>query len=609
MLSNVVALIERLPFRRKLALIPLSASIALGVVLVLNVALGVQVSRQQARIHRGYYPAVEASEELAGTLLATQRGLQDAVAASDADRLQQTDSLRTAFLAAIADARSNDVLDDAMLQELGNEFTHYYALARANTGRMIAGEANDAVLGSLGEMVASHNALKARIDGLVAENGAAIDAAFAAMRRMQNIALGLTLLLIAACVAGLYWMSRLTAESIVRPVGEAVRIADALAAGDVTVEVQVRSDDEIGRMLTSLDSVIAYQRDMAAVATGIARGNVDVAIAPRSEWDAFGHALLGMAEYLRDMARTADEISAGRLDVQVTLRSDEDRFGAAFVRMSGRLSELIDEIHASADAVSSAASQLSASAQGLTEAATEETQSVQDTTASLAILNDSITHNVAVVRDMEELAMRGAADAETSARAMEQTVAAMRTIGSKVTAINQIADQTNLLALNAAIEAARAGHNGRGFAVVAEEVRKLAEKSRSTADEITGLATGSERTADQSGILLAALVTRIRGTADIVQTVSAAATEQVGRLDVVANAMHQVDNVTHRNAASAQELAAMAQELTAQSETLQQLIRFFRTNRMGGGLVPGMEPSPVLEAARFARRSSMLVPA
>src|SRR3954462_12939984 len=89
-------------------------------------------------------------------------------------------------------------------------------------------------------------------------------------------------------------------------------------------------------------------------------------------------------------------------------------------------------------------------------------------------------------------------------------------------AVQDIAYQTNLLALNAAIEAARAGDNGRGFAVVASEVRKLAERSSLAAKEIGGLATGSVKIAERSGLLLNELVPAIRKTADLVQDVAAA---------------------------------------------------------------------------------------
>ena len=82
-------------------------------------------------------------------------------------------------------------------------------------------------------------------------------------------------------------------------------------------------------------------------------------------------------------------------------------------------------------------------------------------------------------------------------------------IADKISIINDIAFQTNLLALNAAVEAARAGDQGRGFAVVAAEVRKLAERSKTAADEIVSLASDSVRITENSSQLLDALIPEI----------------------------------------------------------------------------------------------------
>jgi methyl-accepting chemotaxis protein len=576
MLSKLARAIDRLQFRQKLRLAPTVAAIALGLIFATNLLLGLAVRRQETRIQQGYYPSVQLSGQLTELLVSTQRALQDAAAAGDPERLAAADSIRSVFMGALRTTQSNKVMEQATFDSLGKAYSAYYELARATTERTMTGKRDLLGLTALRQMMQSHNALKAALEKNRSDNVEQIDGAFRALAVEQVVGWVTTALLTVVCVAMLVWLSRLISRSLAAPVEEAVRVANALALGDVGVSIDIQSDDELGRLLRSMQEMVHYLQETAVLAERIGQGEVNVEITPRSDRDAFGNALVTMTQYLSDMARVADEISAGRLDAQVHPRSKADRFGNAFVAMTQSLSELIGDIRSSAGAIAVAATQLTESAQGLAEGANEEAASVTQTAGSLDALNDSIARTVQVIKEMDDVARRGALDAEKSGEAMGVTVAAMMKITEKVTAINQIADQTNLLALNAAIEAARAGQQGRGFAVVAEEVRRLADISRKTAGEITDLAARSKATVTQSGELIDGLIPRIRQTAQIVKDVSSSSAEQVHSLEMVGKAMQQVDDVTHRNAAAAQQLGAMAEELAAQSETLQELIGRFR---------------------------------
>jgi methyl-accepting chemotaxis protein len=287
-----------------------------------------------------------------------------------------------------------------------------------------------------------------------------------------------------------------------------------------------------------------------------------------------------IARPLQTAVGVATRIAEGDLAVHIPAQSRDEtgQLLAAMQAMATRLGQVMGEVREGADALAQAASQVSASSQALSQGTSEQASSVEETTASLEEMSASITQNSENSRQTETMALKGAREADEGGRAVGETVTAMKAIAERIGIIEEIAYQTNLLALNAAIEAARAGDHGRGFAVVAQEVRKLAERAQTSAKEISTLATSSVKVAEKSGGLLAELVPSIRKTAELVQEVTAASREQASGVQQMNKAMLQVDQVTQRNASAAEELASTSEEMAAQSETLKQLVGFFRVS-------------------------------
>jgi methyl-accepting chemotaxis protein len=290
----------------------------------------------------------------------------------------------------------------------------------------------------------------------------------------------------------------------------------------------------------------------------------------------------GVSRPVEAMTTHLAEMAAGGGDltrrIEVKANDEVGQMSASLNEFLEKLEKIIIEVKGGAGSISSAAQQVSSTSSSLSQGTSEQAASVEETTSSLEEMSASITQNSDNSRMMEQVASKGAREAEESGKAVKQTVDAMKSITEKINIIDEIAYQTNLLALNAAIEAARAGEHGRGFAVVATEVRKLAERSQTAAKEISGLASDSVKVAEHSGKLLDELVPSIQKTADLVKEVSAASREQSSGVNQINKAMSQVDQVTQRNASSAEELSSTAEEMASQSEALAQLVGFFKTS-------------------------------
>jgi methyl-accepting chemotaxis protein len=272
----------------------------------------------------------------------------------------------------------------------------------------------------------------------------------------------------------------------------------------------------------------------------------------------------------------AQQVAHGDLKVDIKLKAgDTTSLMAAIKNMVEKITGVVGQVQQASGNLVGASEQLSTTAQALSQGASEQSASVEETSASMEQISASIAQNNENAKVTGDIATRTAKETVVGGGAVQETVGAMKQIAQKIAIIDDIAYQTNLLALNAAIEAGRAGEHGKGFAVVAAEVRKLAERSQVAAEEISRLAGSSVELAEKAGTLLGTIVPSIQKTADLVQEISAASSEQNAGVGQINSAISQISQAVQQNAAASEELASTSEEMSAQAMELQSAMAFF----------------------------------
>ena len=334
----------------------------------------------------------------------------------------------------------------------------------------------------------------------------------------------------------------------------------------------------------TLDAVIGPLNVAAEYVDRISKGDVPPKITDNynGDFNEIKNNLNVLIEAMNEITGVAEQISQGNLMVQVKERSAQDKLMQALRVMLERLTEVVANVQTATEQVSGSSQDMSVKTEQISQGATEQAASAEEVSASMEQMNSNIMQNADNAQQTEKIAVKAAEDAREGGKSVSETVEAMKEIASKISIIEEIARQTNMLALNAAIEAARAGEHGKGFAVVAAEVRRLAERSQTAAGEINRLSASSVLISEKAGEMLGRIVPAIQKTADLVQEITAASSEQKNGADQINKAIQQLDQVIQQNAAASEEMATTAEDMNSQSEQLQNAIAFFRTE--GGGM-------------------------
>jgi methyl-accepting chemotaxis protein len=296
------------------------------------------------------------------------------------------------------------------------------------------------------------------------------------------------------------------------------------------------------------------------------------------KFDEIYNAIAQLRDANKMIIEKAKAVAKGDLTISLQKRSEQDELMEALDEMVKSNSRMIKEFKEAIENIVNASQALQSVAIQISEGSTEQASNTEEVSSSMEEMVSNINQNTDNARQTEKIAIKASTDIAEGNKAVATTVEAMKRIAEKISIIGEIAEKTDLLAINAAIEAARAGEQGKGFAVVASEVRKLAESSQAAAKEINELAKNSVKIADESNNLLQKIVPDIQKTAVLVQEIAAASIEQNAGAEQVNNAIVQLNVVTQKNAAAAEEMSSSAEELASQAEQLKDTISYFKTD-------------------------------
>ncbi|HVY52213.1 MAG TPA: methyl-accepting chemotaxis protein [Devosia sp.] len=436
------------------------------------------------------------------------------------------------------------------------------------------------------------------------------------------LAIGGGLLVVVALLGLLF------ARSVTRPITRLTGGMNALAAGDLDVEVScLDKTDELGEMARAVEVFRANARRVAQMTDDERAAEqrrqeeraqmmqqlqrafgevVDAAVAgdfsrrvpaqfPDAELNSLARSVNNLVETVdRGLSETGEVLSAlAHTDLTRRVTGEyEGAFGQLrddTNNVCDTLSQVVRSLRDTSRQLKTATGEMLSGANDLSSRTTKQSATIEETSAAMEQLAVTVHDNAkraeaasAKARAVSITATEGGQVMGRATEAMERITASSARISNIIGLIDDIAFQTNLLALNASVEAARAGEAGKGFAVVAVEVRRLAQSAAQASSEVKGLieqsgteVTGGTRLVAEAAQKLVAMLEAAKESSALIEGIATASRDQASAIEEVTAAVRQLDEMTQHNAALVEETNAAIEQTEAQANELDRIVEVF----------------------------------